>query len=52
MTTPLLIGMPGNEAMTKLLSQSLGAEIGQVELRTFPDGETRLQFLTDISTRA
>lgn len=52
MTTPLLIGMPGNEAMTKLLSQSLGAEIGQVELRTFPDGETRLQFLTDLSARA
>jgi ribose-phosphate pyrophosphokinase len=52
MTTPLLIGMPGNEAMTKSLSQSLGAEIGQIELRTFPDGETRLQFLTDLSGRA
>ncbi len=52
MTTPLLIGMPGNEAMTKSLMPFLGAEIGQVELRAFPDGETHLQFLTDLSGRA
>lgn len=52
MTAPLIIAMPGNEAMTKSLMQFLGVEIGQVELRAFPDGETHLQFLTDLSGRA
>jgi ribose-phosphate pyrophosphokinase len=51
MTAPLVIAMPGNEAMTLALSQALGAEVGQLELRSFPDGETYLRYLTDISER-
>lgn len=52
MIAPVLIGMPGNESMTKSLSQSIDAEIGRVALRAFPDGESHLQFLTDLSGRA
>ena len=52
MTAPVFIGMPGNEAMTKSLAQSLGAEVGQVETRLFPDGETHLQFHADLSGKA
>jgi ribose-phosphate pyrophosphokinase len=51
MTTPLVIGMPGNEAMTLALAQALDAEVGQIEVRSFPDGETYLRYLTDISER-
>jgi ribose-phosphate pyrophosphokinase len=43
--------MPGNEAMTLALAQALGAEVGQLELRSFPDGETYLRYLTDLSER-
>jgi len=51
MTTPLVIGMPGNDAMTLALAQTLDAEVGQVEFRSFPDGETYLRYLTDLSER-
>jgi len=51
MTAPLLIAMPGNEAMTLALAQTLGAEVGQLELHAFPDGETYLRFLTDVAGR-
>lgn len=51
MTKPMLIAMPGNEAMTRSLAQSLDADIGQIELRSFPDGETHLQYLGDLSAK-
>jgi ribose-phosphate pyrophosphokinase len=49
MTAPLLIAMPGNEAMTLALAQTLGAELGQIELHAFPDRETYLRFVTDVA---
>jgi ribose-phosphate pyrophosphokinase len=52
MTTPLFVGMPGNEAMTAALARKLGGDIGQLELHAFPDGETYLRFLTDVAGRA
>ena len=52
MTAPLLIAMPKNEAMTIALAQTLHAEVGQLELHAFPDGETYLRFLTDVVERS
>jgi len=52
MTAPLLIAMPGNEAMTRGLAQRLDGEVGAVEIRAFPDGETYLRFLADPAGRA
>lgn len=52
MTAPLLIAMPGNQAMSLALAQMLGAELGQIELRAFPDGETYLRLLKDVSGRS
>jgi ribose-phosphate pyrophosphokinase len=49
MTAPLLIAMPGNEAMTASLARVLEAEVGQLEVRAFPDGETYLRFLSEVS---
>jgi ribose-phosphate pyrophosphokinase len=49
MTARLLVGMPGNEAMTRALAQPLDAAIGDIEVRAFPDGETYLRFLGALS---
>jgi len=51
MTAPLLVAMPGNEAMTLALARTLHAEVGRLELRAFPDGETYLRFVTDVTGR-
>jgi ribose-phosphate pyrophosphokinase len=51
MTTPLVVAMPGNDAMAQRLAQALKADIGAIELRAFPDGETYLRFLTDVAGR-
>ena len=51
MTAPLIVAMPGNEAMTRALAQALGADVGEVELHLFPDGETYLRFVSDLSGR-
>src|SRR6516165_1304473 len=51
MTVPLVIAMPGNEAMAQMLARSLRGDIGGIELRSFPDGETYLRFLSHLSGR-
>jgi len=51
MTTNLTIAMPNNGGMARNLAQEIGTEIGQLELREFPDGETYLRFLTDLTGR-
>lgn len=48
---PLIYPMPGNEAFAGKVAGHLSAEIGQIETRTFPDGETYLRLLTDPSGR-
>jgi ribose-phosphate pyrophosphokinase len=51
MTPPLLIAMAGNEVMTQKLARMLDAQVGQLELRAFPDGETYLRFMSNLSDR-
>ena len=43
--------MPGNEAMARALAIDLDAELGQLEIRAFPDGETYLRFITSPAGR-
>jgi ribose-phosphate pyrophosphokinase len=43
--TPLLLAMPGNEHLGGRLAAKLGWELGPVETRQFPDGETYLRLL-------
>jgi ribose-phosphate pyrophosphokinase len=52
MSAPLVIAMPGNEAMAASLAGHLGSEIGELEIRAFPDGETYLRFRTELSQRS
>jgi ribose-phosphate pyrophosphokinase len=51
MLAPLVIAMSGNEAMAHTLARTLGIDVGRIELRAFPDGETYLRFLSDLSGR-
>ena len=52
MTPPLLVSMPGNERLTDDLAATLRYELGHLEIRAFPDGETYLRFLTNPKSRS
>lgn len=51
MTFPLVVPMPGNDAMAAALADLLAGEIGRLETRSFPDGETYLRFLSQPAGR-
>jgi len=42
----LIFPMPGNEAQAQSLADELGAEIGTLEVRQFPDGEAYVRAIT------
>lgn len=48
---PLLFALPGNEVMAGRLAAHLGAELGEIETRRFPDEETYLRFRTSPARR-
>ena len=47
MSRPLVIAFPGNEEIGKGVARDLEGDLGQLETRNFPDGETYLRFRTD-----
>ena len=49
---PLLFALPGNEDLTARLASHLAAEIGALETRRFPDGETYVRLLDDFNGRS
>ncbi len=48
---PLLLALPGSEAIAGSLAAALAAEYGHSEIRQFPDGETYLRLDADIKAR-
>lgn len=52
MTVPLLMAMPGNDKLAERLAAALGWELGRVDVRQFPDGETYLRLATSPAGRA
>ena len=48
----IVIAMPGNEAVAQGLARTLPGEIGAIEMRAFPDGETYLRFVSDVAGRS
>lgn len=48
----LILPMPGNEAFAARLAAKTGADLGAVETRRFPDGETYLRLKSDPAGRA
>jgi ribose-phosphate pyrophosphokinase len=51
MTGPLLMAMPGNEKLADELAANLGWDLGHVEVRQFPDGETYLRLVNNPEDR-
>jgi ribose-phosphate pyrophosphokinase len=47
MNVPLVIPLPGNDALASRIAPGLGGELGHLETRWFPDGETYLRFEAD-----
>jgi len=53
MMRPLIIPLPGNEAMAQsIVGIQEGAELGHVELHQFPDGETYIRLLNNVVDRS
>ena len=52
MTKPLIVPMPGNEAMALELAKNTQAELGSLESHRFPDGETYLRLEGMVEGRA
>lgn len=46
--TPSLLALPGNEDFTHRLSGLLSANIGRLETRRFPDGESYVRFVSEV----
>jgi len=51
MTRPLLLAMPGNDAMAAKLAGQLDTDVGTLECHIFPDGETLPRFAEDLVGR-
>jgi ribose-phosphate pyrophosphokinase len=51
MNQPLLLPMPGNEAIAKSLSDALAWPVGKVQTRSFPDGESYVRIASTIDAR-
>ncbi len=47
----LIFAWPGQEGLATALARALPGEIGSLETRQFPDGETYLRVLTEVSGR-
>ena len=48
---PLLLPLPGNEDLARTLASALSAELGEIELRQFPDGESYVRIDSLIAER-
>ena len=49
---PLFIALQGNEELTSRLCGHVGGDLGSIETRRFPDGETYVRLRTDVQGRA
>jgi ribose-phosphate pyrophosphokinase len=48
---PILFPMPGNEAFALHLDRAISCEVGQMEMRHFPDGESYIRLLSPVRGR-
>ena len=48
---PLVLALPGNERLAVALAGILGAEMGALTLRRFPDGESYVRVDTSVRDR-
>ncbi len=51
MTIPLIYGLPAYELLTSQVARGLGADIGHLSCKNFPDGERYVRILDDVRGR-
>lgn len=51
MTRPVVIPLDADDALARPLAEGIGAELGGIETRRFPDGETYLRHVTALTGR-
>lgn len=49
--SPLIFALPGNEVLAQQLAQASGWQLGRLQTRRFPDGESNLRFLDEVAGR-
>ena len=49
---PLILALPGNEAFARNLANAGAWELGTIETRSFPDGESYVRILSDVAERS
>ena len=47
----ILFSLPGNQELTELLAKKMKAEIGECNIRKFPDGESYTRILSDVKDK-
>ena len=47
----MILPLPGNETFARHLAKTGGWELGEIETRRFPDGETYVRILSDVADR-
>jgi len=48
----LILPLPGNETFARLLAEAGGWELGAIEARCFPDGESYVRILSDVADKS
>jgi ribose-phosphate pyrophosphokinase len=48
---PILLALPGNERLAAQIAAEAGTDLGDLETRRFPDGETYLRLRSDVAGR-
>ena len=48
----LILPLPGNETFARRLAEAGGWELGAIEHRRFPEGETFVRILSDVANKA
>lgn len=48
---PIVFALPGNELLAKSIAKAVHADLGESVIRQFPDGETYVRVLSDVTDR-
>lgn len=48
---PIVFALPGNETLAKSIAGAIHADLGESVIRQFPDGETYVRVLSDVTKR-
>ncbi len=51
-SAPVIVALPGNEAFARALASAGAGELGEIETRNFPDGESYVRLAGDVAAKS